>query len=53
MKKSKNKFVIKTNRGRTIVMTAHYAKKTPEGFWEGVYGALEYIGVFDGLKSKP
>ena len=49
MKKSKNRVVIKTNRGHTLVITAHYAKKTPDGFWESVRGALEYIGVFDGL----
>jgi hypothetical protein len=49
MKKSKNKVVVKTNRGHTIVVTCKYAKKTPEWFWEEVYHALEYLRVFDGI----
>ena len=50
MRKPKNQVVVKTNRGHTIVMTAQYAKETPEEFWEYVYRRLEYIGVFDNLK---
>lgn len=49
MKKSKDRVVVKTNRGHTIVMTSHYVKETSEGFKESVYGALEYVGVFDNL----
>lgn len=49
MKKSKNMVVVKTNRGHILVMTCKYAKETPDGFWESVYGALEHIGVFKDL----
>lgn len=51
MKNSKNRLIVETNRGHIFVMNVHYAKETPEGFWESVYGALEYLGVFDGIKD--
>jgi len=50
MKKSRNRVVVKTNRGHTLIMTTCYAKDTPEGFWGSVYGALEHVGVFEGIR---
>lgn len=48
----KNTEILKTNRGNTLIITTHYADKTPDGFWEEVYDALEYFGMFDGIKSQ-
>lgn len=47
----KNSKIIKTNRGKTLIITAHYADKTPEGLWEEVYKVLESFGFFDSFNS--
>jgi len=41
--------VLITNRHHTISIESRYTKKTPDEFWESVYGTLEHIGVFDGI----
>jgi len=46
MKKSKNRVVVKTNRGNILVVTSRYAKETSELFCEDVYGALKHLGLF-------
>lgn len=50
-KNTNDEVIFTTNRGKRIRITAQYAKKTPKGFWEDVYRALRYAGVFDGVSK--
>lgn len=35
------------SKRKKLIFEAHFADKTPEGFWEEVYYALRNMGVFD------
>ena len=45
----KNSKIIKTNRGKTLIITAHYADEIPEGLWEEVYNLLKKWGIFNNI----
>lgn len=47
----KNSKIIKTNRDKTLIITAHYADETPERLWNEVYDYLESIGFFANINS--
>ncbi len=49
IKETKKSVTFRSNRGHILHITCHYAKKTPDGFWEDVYNVLERCGVFEGI----